>query len=77
MWSAPWKVWRRRPRLANDRMELHTTLVMTLLSTTGLRQETNLQFRGTLAIATELGDVDYQLQALWALCSYALCTGEI
>ena len=58
------------------RLRLHATLGMTLLSTTGLYRESEFVLRETLAIATDLEDVDHQLQALWALWTYSVYTGE-
>jgi predicted ATPase/DNA-binding winged helix-turn-helix (wHTH) protein len=49
------------------RLLLHCALVLSLMGTLALKHETEVALDRMLAIATELNDVDYQLQALWAL----------
>jgi predicted ATPase/DNA-binding winged helix-turn-helix (wHTH) protein len=57
-------------------LQLHAALGISLLSTTGLQRETKLVLSKTLAIATELDDPNYQLQALWALWTCCFNNGE-
>ncbi len=58
------------------RMQLHFTLGMTLLHTSGPRQKTEDALATALEVAEGLGDVDSQLQALWATWTYRINTGE-
>lgn len=51
------------------RLQLYAALSASLLFTAGLQRETGMALNRMLAVATDLDDVDYQLQALWALWS--------
>ena len=57
-------------------LELHAALATALMSTTGRLAETGEVLKKTLELAEDMGDVDAQLQALWALWTYRFNNGE-
>ncbi len=58
------------------RLRLYAALGVSLLGTLALQQQTGSALHEMLAIAEELDDVDYQVQALWTLWSYYLNNGK-
>ena len=57
-------------------MQLHAALGFALLTTAGPKHETDAVFRSALAIADELGDIDYQLRMLWGMWTQRFNNGE-
>jgi predicted ATPase/DNA-binding winged helix-turn-helix (wHTH) protein len=57
-------------------MQLHAALGFALLSTAGPKQETDAAFTNALAIAEQLGDIDYQLRVLWGMWTQRFNNGE-
>jgi predicted ATPase len=57
-------------------MQLDAALGLSLFHTKGPVRETGAAWTRALAIARSLGDVEYQLRALWGLWSYRLSSGE-
>jgi predicted ATPase/DNA-binding winged helix-turn-helix (wHTH) protein len=63
------------PDIRRD-MKLFTALGATLIYTDGPSPKANAAWETSLKYATELGDVDYQLRALWGLFQVRFNTGE-
>jgi len=66
----------RSSRDTRCEMQLDTALGLSLFHTKGPVRETGAAWTRALAIAESLGDVEYQLRALWGLWSYRLSSGE-
>ena len=61
---------------ARATMQLHAALGFALLTTAGPKQETDAAFTNALAIAEQLGDIDYQLRVLWGMWTQRFNNGE-
>jgi predicted ATPase/DNA-binding winged helix-turn-helix (wHTH) protein len=59
-----------------DRLQLCLALGISLLSINGVVQETRAALHQALHFAASLGDVDHELQALWALWTFHSNNGE-
>ncbi|WP_244443261.1 winged helix-turn-helix domain-containing protein [Bradyrhizobium sp. Ai1a-2] len=64
------------PPASRAAMQLHAALGFALLNTAGPKQETDAAFTNALAIAEQLGDVDYQLRVLWGMWTQRFNNGE-
>ncbi len=58
------------------RLRLYAALGVSLLGTLAMQQQTGAALNEMLAIAEDLDDVDYQLQALWTLWTYNFNNGK-
>ena len=58
------------------RLRLYAALGISLFGTLAMQQQTGSALNEMLAIAEDLDDVDYQLQALWTLWSYYINNGK-
>ncbi len=61
---------------ARREMQLHAALGASLLFTRGPMLETELAWTRALASAEDLGDIEYQLRALWGLWVHRMNSGE-
>jgi predicted ATPase len=52
---------------SRSELQLQAALALSLMQTRGSVRETRVAWTATLKLAEELGDVDYQLRALWGL----------